>query len=211
MALEWLKGILGEGYTDDIDAKISQEIGKAFVAKKDFNDKKATADNLQKLLDERDGTIKSLQESSGDVGALQKQLADQAAAHQQQITQMKIEFIERQKLIEAGVRNVDIGMALLAKFNKTNPKLNETEDDVEGLEQAIKGLREAEQTSYEFNVTEGAAPKINGAHPSEPGNTKDPNAPNDFESRLAEAKKSGDLAQISYVKRTAAEKGIILN
>lgn len=31
--LEWLKPILGEGYTDEIDDKISKEIGKADCAK----------------------------------------------------------------------------------------------------------------------------------------------------------------------------------
>ena len=29
MMLEWLKAILGEGYNDEIDEKISKEIGKA--------------------------------------------------------------------------------------------------------------------------------------------------------------------------------------
>lgn len=37
MALEWLAGILGDAYTEDIDKKISGEIGKGFVAKSDFN------------------------------------------------------------------------------------------------------------------------------------------------------------------------------
>lgn len=29
MALEWLKGILGDKYTEDIDKQVSAEIGKA--------------------------------------------------------------------------------------------------------------------------------------------------------------------------------------
>jgi hypothetical protein len=35
--LEWLKTILGDQYTEDIDKKVSAEIGKGFVAKADFN------------------------------------------------------------------------------------------------------------------------------------------------------------------------------
>jgi|GEM_PF-4661215 len=35
--LEWLKNILGDGYTEDIDKRVSSEIGKAFVSKADFN------------------------------------------------------------------------------------------------------------------------------------------------------------------------------
>ena len=50
MALEWLKTILGENYTEDIDKKVSAEIGNAFVAKADFVTKntklKAAEDTL---------------------------------------------------------------------------------------------------------------------------------------------------------------------
>ena len=35
--LEWLKNILGEAYTDEVDAKVSAETGKNFVSKADFN------------------------------------------------------------------------------------------------------------------------------------------------------------------------------
>ena len=35
--LSWLKDILGDNYTEDTEKKISQEIGKNFVSKADFN------------------------------------------------------------------------------------------------------------------------------------------------------------------------------
>ena len=35
--LEWLKGILGEAYTEEIDKQVSAEIGRGFVAKADYN------------------------------------------------------------------------------------------------------------------------------------------------------------------------------
>lgn len=35
--LEWLKTILGDTYTEDIDKKVSEEIGKQFVSRADFN------------------------------------------------------------------------------------------------------------------------------------------------------------------------------
>ena len=35
--LEWLKSILADSYTEEIDKQISQEIGKNFVSKADFN------------------------------------------------------------------------------------------------------------------------------------------------------------------------------
>lgn len=49
--LDWLKDILGESYSEEIDKKISAEIGKAFVARADFNtkneEKKALAEQLE--------------------------------------------------------------------------------------------------------------------------------------------------------------------
>lgn len=35
--LEWLKTILGDAYTDDIDKKVSAESVRGFVSKSDFN------------------------------------------------------------------------------------------------------------------------------------------------------------------------------
>ena len=37
--LDWLKGILGEVYTKEIEEKVEAEIGKGFVARADFNAK----------------------------------------------------------------------------------------------------------------------------------------------------------------------------
>ena len=41
MALDWLKPILGDTYSDELDGKISAEIGKHFVSREDFNTKTA--------------------------------------------------------------------------------------------------------------------------------------------------------------------------
>ena len=41
MALDWLKPILGDTYSDELDGKISAEIGKHFVSREDINDKNA--------------------------------------------------------------------------------------------------------------------------------------------------------------------------
>lgn len=49
--LDWLKTILGEAYSEEIDKKVSEEIGKNFVARADFNtlntEKKALADTVK--------------------------------------------------------------------------------------------------------------------------------------------------------------------
>ena len=45
--LEWLKNVLGDAYTPEIDTAVSQEIGKGFVARTDFNTKTAKVTELE--------------------------------------------------------------------------------------------------------------------------------------------------------------------
>lgn len=209
MALEWLKGILGDAYSDEIDSKVSQEVGKGFVSRKDFNDQKKAADDLRAQITDRDTQIKALQDSSGDLGVLQKQLDDQKKAHEKEINALKMQFATEKALADAGARNTTAAMALLAEFMKT-AKLND-DGSVEGLDQKIKELTEGEGTSFLFQKKEPQQTTINGAHPATPGNQKGAaDDTSDYSTRLAAAKESGDLAAISHIKREAAAKGISL-
>ena len=82
--LDWLKGILGDGYTDEIDRKVSAEIGKNFVAKADFNGVKAELKAAKETVAARDGQLEELKKSSGDLDALKAQIAELQAANQQE-------------------------------------------------------------------------------------------------------------------------------
>ena len=39
MKLQWLKDILGDAYTEELDAKVCAALGERFVSRQDFNDK----------------------------------------------------------------------------------------------------------------------------------------------------------------------------
>lgn len=58
--LEWLKTILGDNYSEDIDKKVSAEIGKAFVARTDFNALNEEKKGLVTQVSERDAQLESL-------------------------------------------------------------------------------------------------------------------------------------------------------
>jgi hypothetical protein len=45
--LAWLKKILGDQYTEEIDTKVSDEIGKGFVARADFNEANESKKQLE--------------------------------------------------------------------------------------------------------------------------------------------------------------------
>ena len=39
MKLQWMKDILGDAYTEELDAKVCAALGERFVSRQDFNDK----------------------------------------------------------------------------------------------------------------------------------------------------------------------------
>ena len=76
--LDWLKAILGDSYTEDIDSKVSAEIGKGFVSRTDFNTLNETKKALEK-------TVSDLKASNGDNEALQATIK----THEATIAQLK--------------------------------------------------------------------------------------------------------------------------
>ncbi|SHI24322.1 Phage minor structural protein GP20 [Sporobacter termitidis DSM 10068] len=73
--LEWLKTILGEAYTEDVDKKVSEQIGKDFVARADFNAANEAKKTLDGQIKDRDKQLEELKKSSGDSEALKQQIA----------------------------------------------------------------------------------------------------------------------------------------
>ena len=72
--LEWLKEILGDSYTEEIDKKVSAEIGKAFVAKVDFDAKNTENKTLKGQLTEANKKIQTFE--SMDIEAVRREAAD---------------------------------------------------------------------------------------------------------------------------------------
>lgn len=209
MTLDWLAKIIGEAYTEEMDAQAAQEIGKRTVSREDFNKTKRDADTYKKQVGERDTTIADLQNASGDAAALQQKIDQQKENYEQQINKIKIEYAAREALQKAGAKNVKAALALI------QDKLNEATlgegDKVEGLEDWIKELTEGADSAFLFEAKEAGPAKLNGAQPVDPGNKKAAGTGSEsYEADLAEARKNGDMAAVSAIKRKAAAEGIIL-
>ncbi len=58
--MDWLKDILGDAHTEDIDKKIASYIGKNFVSKSDFRAESDKVKNLEDQIAERDGQLEEL-------------------------------------------------------------------------------------------------------------------------------------------------------
>lgn len=128
--LEWLKTVLGDAYTPEIDTAVSQEIGKGFVARTDFNTKTAKVTELEtevKQLREgiktRDTQLSELKKSAGDNAELQKQIdtltqqnKEQKAAYDKELATVKLTAAVDAELTAAGSKSNIAVRALLAEF-----------------------------------------------------------------------------------------------
>lgn len=175
--LDWLKTILGDAYTEELDRQISQEVGKNFVSRKDFNEKLALIKQLESTVADRDQQLEALRTASGDVEALKKQIGDLQSqnkankeAYEAEVARIRMDNAVDAALTKAGARNNVAVRALLADYLK-DAKLGE-DGTVKGLQAAIDGLRQAEETSFLFNAADGN--KFTGMHPGTPGGNPPP-------------------------------------
>lgn len=157
--LGWLKDILGDNYTEDIEKKISQEIGKNFVAKADFNAKNDALKNLEAQVRERDTQLETLRKSTGDAAALQERIAtlqtqnaEAKKSYEAQIARVRLDGAVEAALTAAGAKNNTAVKALLADFLK-DAKLDES-GAVKGLTAEIETMAKADATAFLFNAAD---------------------------------------------------------
>lgn len=218
MALEWLKGILGEGYTETIDAAISAEIGKNFVPKADFNTKNEALKELTKQIAERDKQLETLGNAAGNTEELKNQItklqednAKNKADYETKLNALRLENAVDTALTAAGAKNNVAAKALLADFLK-NAKIAE-DGTVKGLIEAVEGLAKDEGTAFLF-AQKNEPLQLSGMLPGDPGGRAP--APStagseaDYKARLEAARKSGDTVAAIAVKTEAAKQGITL-
>lgn len=170
--LDWLKTILGEAYSEEIDKKVSEEIGKNFVARADFNTLNTEKKNLADTVKERDKQLEALKASTGDVEALKTQIATlqtenatAAKAHEAEIKSLKIDTAVELALSAAKAKNVKAVKALL-DLDKAELDADGT---VKGLADQIKKLAEAPDSGFMFETGK------TGFKGFKPGESGDPN------------------------------------
>lgn len=170
--LEWLKKILGDGYTEDIDKQVSEEIGKNFVAKNDFNLKNEALKAAEKRFTETEQQLKALQESSGDAESLKRQIeglqksnAEAKKAHDKELSDLKFSYALDAALSGAKVRDT---ISVKAHLNTGDLKLNE-DGTITGLDAQLEKLRT--DADYLFENTK-PAPHFADATPGVPTGKK---------------------------------------
>lgn len=138
MALDWLKHVLGDAYTEELDKQISAEIGKSFVAKDDFNSKATALKQAQEQLNEANKTIGSFK--AMDIDGIQRtadewkrkaEQAEQAAA--QRVAEIEFESLLESEITANGGLNAKAVRALL-DLDTLKASKNQREDVKAALE-----------------------------------------------------------------------------
>lgn len=179
--LEWLKNILGDGYTDEVDAKVSAEIGKNFVSKADFNQVNTAKKKAEDDVKARDQQLEDLKKSTGDAAALQEQIttlqnqnAKAKKTYEAELARVRLDGAVEAALTAAGAKNNTAVKALLADFLK-DAKLDDS-GAVKGLAAEIDTLAKADATAFLFNTADGNAQQFKGMQPGAAGGKTPPAA-----------------------------------
>ena len=130
MKLQWMKDILGDAYTDEMDAKVSAALGERFVARADFNEKTGKVKELETQVTQlnegiktRDQQLEDLKKSAGDNEELTKQIEtltqqnkDAKANYDKELAKVKLMAAVDAELTAAGSKNNTAVRAVLAEF-----------------------------------------------------------------------------------------------
>lgn len=163
MTKEELKAL---GLTDEQVAKVTEDYGKNYVSKSQFNEKNEALKNAEKEKGELTKQIEGLKKNNDSNADLKKQIeAMQAAAktmeteHATQLAQIKLDAAVEHSLTVAKAKNTKAARALL---DLKDAKLDE-KGEVIGLSDKIKELQKSD--AYLFESDEGQKKEVGGIHP----------------------------------------------
>ncbi len=189
MKLEWLKDLIGEGYTEELDAKVCQAVGERFVARVDFNTKNRRVAELEaqvRTLEEAARThatdLAGLKKLTGDnetltkrIGELEEQTKADRAAYEKELAAIRLMSAVDAELTAAGSRNNTAVRAVLADFLKDAKIVDGKVTSKEGgnavtLADKVEALKQDASTDFLF----GKVSKYDGWKPGESGDSRLP-------------------------------------
>lgn len=164
--LEWLKDVLGDSYTEEMDKKISDQIGKDFVARSDFNATNEAKKQLESQIKERDKQLSELKKL--DAESLQAKVAELETANAEAkkqadaaIAKLKMDYAVETALSKA---NVMQNKAVIPFLDMDAVKLSE-DGTLTGLSEQLEKLKTSEDTKFLFRQEE--KPQVKGAQPGQ--------------------------------------------
>ena len=162
--LEWLKTILGDAYTDEIDKAVTQEIKKGYAPQADLDAKDRKVKELETQVGQLEESAKThaasladLKKLVGDketlekkIGELEEQAKTDKAAYEKELAQVKLLSAVDAELTAAGSRNNTAVRAVLADF-LTSAKID---GEAATLAGRIEALKKDASTDFLFGKVE---------------------------------------------------------
>lgn len=170
MKLEWLKELIGDGYTDEIDSKAAAKLGESYVSKADYDTLNTAKVDLDKQIKARDKDIEALKKSAGSNEDLQKQFdglqekyKTEKSGYDKKISDMAKSNAVDMAIMQAKGKNSKAIKALL-DMDKINLKDDGSIDglDLEGLKKSDGYLFDIETTVNKGNGFKSGDNKDNG-------------------------------------------------
>lgn len=207
--------LIAMGLTEEQATKVLGEVEKDFVEKTKFNTVNTELKTAQVTIKERDTQLETLQKADGDVAelkqtiqTLQTENKTQQTKHENEMKAIKIDNAVDAALRDAKAINPATVKPLLAAFLE---KATLAEDGtISGLVDEIGKLAKEESTSFLFQAAPNPAPTISGASPAGVVTTQPDAKTVGYETRLSDARKSGNAALVVAIKREAAADGVQL-
>ena len=141
--LDWLKTIMGDAYTEDIDKKVSEEIGKGFASKADFNAQGEKLKGFEAEIKARDEQLEELKKASGDTEALNKKIEELQEANKAQKSEYdgKIADMQFDTLLDAALSGAKAKNLKSVKANLDIDALKASKNQEADMKAAIEAVR----------------------------------------------------------------------
>ena len=202
--------LMAMGLNEEQAKKVLDSLDGEYVPKSKFQEVSEENKTLKKSVGDRDKQLENLKKSSGDNAELQKQISDlqkanaeQQKAHEQELSQLKLDNAIDLALSGAKAKN---SKAVKAVMDLSKVKLGE-DGQLTGFSEQLEALQKSD--GYLFDAPQPTKHQFVGFQPGV--STVMPDAKSaGYESRLADARKNNNQLEIIKIKQEAAADGVVL-
>lgn len=204
------ESLMAMGLSEEQAQKVLDSLDGNYVPKSKFQEVSEENKTLKKSVSDRDKQLEDLKKSSGDNAALRQQIsdlqkanADQQKAHEQELSQLKLDNAIDLALSGAKAKN---SKAVKAYMDLSKVKLGE-DGQLTGFSEQLEALQKSD--GYLFDTPQLTKHQFVGFQPGV--STAMPDAKSaGYESRLADARKNNNQLEVIKIKQEAAADGVVL-